>query len=174
MNLNKPTIVITHHAVSGFHSTVEDVDIWHKSRWFGFTSKIHRNAHSDFYHVGYHYVIELDGTVTQTRDHDEEGAHTIGMNTRSIGVCFMGNFDKHHPTMAQLQAWKVLYKKLQDEFPGIPTSPHRRYANKSCHGSMIMDNYFRTSYAQLTLIDRLMAQIAKLRLMLAGQHRRMR
>lgn len=133
--MNKPTVVITHHALSQKHHTVEDVDAWHRARWPGFTS---RNG----WHVGYHYVIETDGTVTQTREHDEEGAHTVGMNKSSIGVCFIGNFDLHYPSPAQLEAWDALYRKLQAAYPGIPTKPHRAYANKSCHGKLLSDDYF--------------------------------
>jgi len=157
--MNKPTVVISHHAVSNSNHTVADVDDWHAARWPGFVSTLG-------YHVGYHYVIELDGTVTQTRRHTEEGAHTIGMNTKSIGVCFMGNFDEHMPTPNQIEAWGKLYGDLRKEYPEIPTLPHRAYANKSCHGKLLPDNYFQIAYQKITLIHKLQQLIALFTLLL--------
>lgn len=151
--MNKPTVVITHHAVSLPHHTVADVDNWHRARWPGFVSR-------RGYHVGYHHVIHSDGTTTQTRDHDEEGAHCIGMNRSSIGVCFMGNFDLHMPTQAQLQAWDSLYSSLLKAYPGIPTRPHRAYANKSCHGRLLSDDFFADRQRKLALIEELKRRIA--------------
>jgi len=154
--MNKPSVVITHHAVSLKSHTVEDVDDWHKNRWAGFTSKYFKNEHDEYYHVGYHYVIDWYGKVTQTRGHHEEGAHTIGMNNSSIGVCFMGNFDNHLPSPAQEKEWKILYKKLQGNYPNIPTKPHRAYARKSCHGKMLTDNHFATKDNTLALKQELL------------------
>lgn len=142
--MNRPTCIITHHAVSAPQHTVEDVDDWHKDRWPGFTSAVYRNKRGKRFHVGYHYVIERDGTLTQTRAEYEEGAHTIGMNLSSIGVCFMGNFDKETPTEAQVTTWKRLYTEIQrrHHIPPENIHPHRRYANKSCHGSLLSNTYF--------------------------------
>ena len=43
--------------------------------------------------IGYHYVIELDGSVNMGRDIDRIGAHTKGHNTGSIGICYVGGMD---------------------------------------------------------------------------------
>lgn len=162
--MNKPTVVITHHALSLPTHTVRDVDNWHRVRWPGFTSRAG-------YHVGYHYVIESDGTLTQTRQHDEEGAHTLGMNTSSIGVCFMGNFDLHYPTSAQIETWDGLYRKLQAEYPLIPTKPHRAYANKSCHGKLLPDDYFSSRPQKLSMIEDLKRRIAYLKSLIAKRQK---
>jgi hypothetical protein len=153
--MNKPSVVITHHALSLKTHTVMDVDNWHRARWPNFVSR-------SGFHVGYHYVIEWDGKITQTRAHDEEGAHCIGMNTSSIGVCFMGNFDIHLPSEAQMNSWLKLYTKLRKEYPGIPTYPHRKYANKSCHGKLLGDDYFSIEKQIATLKERLKMLLALL------------
>ncbi len=96
-------------------------------------------------HVGYHFVIHWDGTIYQTRALDEEGAHCIGQNNSSIGVCFMGNGDRHLPSPNQIYAYNALYQRLQEEFSDLTIYdqfPHRKYAPKSCHGSMLPDDYF--------------------------------
>ena len=150
--VNKPEVVVTHHALSAPRHTVTDVNQWHKERWPNFISR-------KKYHVGYHYVIEKDGTITQTRYHDEEGAHTLGMNRSSIGVCFMGNFDKEMPTRAQNDAWAQLYSRLQEIYPNIPTKPHRAFSDRTCHGTMISDDYFdlyHQKYGLLKQVKRLL------------------
>jgi hypothetical protein len=164
--LNKPTVVITHHtggtdanplADTSGH-TVDIINEWHKKRWPDFVSRLG-------YHVGYHYFIDRQGNITQTREHSEEGAHCIGMNRSSIGVCFAGNFDLTLPTAKQLVAWNRLYKKLRLEFPNIPTFPHRRYASKSCHGKRLSDTYFTFSNQNVrtfNLIEQITLRIASL------------
>lgn len=143
--MNQPIKIITHTAVSNKKHTAQDVDQWHKLRWLGFVSHYFKNKKGEPYHVGYHYVIEWDGKTVQCRAHHEEGAHCKGMNTRSIGVCFMGDGDKHLPSSQQRAAWKMLFKKLQKEYPHLTPAdcvPHRRYAPKSCHGALLDDAYF--------------------------------
>ena len=140
---NVPVVIITHHtggtdaaplADSSF-ATVNDINAWHKARWPDFVSR-------SGWHVGYHYVIEKSGKVVQTRNHDEEGAHCLGMNRKSIGVCFAGNFDLTLPTPEQIQAWNNLYGELLQQYPNIPTFPHRKYATKTCHGKRLSDDFF--------------------------------
>lgn len=55
------------------------IDSWHRARGFD--------------GIGYHYVIHRDGTVESGRPTDEYGAHTIGYNNRSVGVCLAGGYD---------------------------------------------------------------------------------
>ena len=163
--MNKPTVVITHHTggtdanplADSSNATVSAVDSWHKTRWPGFISR-------RGFHVGYTYFISKDGTLTQTRDHDEEGAHVRGMNSRSIGVCFAGNFDLTLPTKAQLDTWHTLYAQLQVQYPNIPTFPHRKYATKTCHGKLLADDYF----AKASQIRTLTARLHQLQALLAS------
>lgn len=159
---NKPTVVITHHSASPNTFTHKDVDQWHKQRWPGFVSRLG-------FHVGYHYVIEANGTIIQTRYHDEEGAHCIGMNRSSIGVCFMGNFNQTRPTTAQVNAWVDLYAKLRTEYPDIPTFPHRKYARTDCHGLLLGDDYFSVEFTRAGLIEQLKQLISYLQSLLANR-----
>ena len=47
-----------------------------------------------FLSIGYHYVILPDGTIQNGRDFDEVGAHAVGFNSNSIGICLIGGVDK--------------------------------------------------------------------------------
>ncbi|MBZ4369940.1 N-acetylmuramoyl-L-alanine amidase, partial [Mycobacterium tuberculosis] len=71
-----------------------DIDLWHKERGFPVSSL-------GFY-VGYHYVIEKSGNLLTARRESEIGAHTIGQNESSIGICLVGNFDVETPTQQQI------------------------------------------------------------------------
>jgi N-acetylmuramoyl-L-alanine amidase len=44
--------------------------------------------------IGYHYVIELDGQIQAGRPVELLGAHCLGQNKFSIGVCYVGGMDK--------------------------------------------------------------------------------
>lgn len=117
---------------------------------FGVVNEYHRqkwNFRSSLgYYIGYHYYIDKKGKVTQGRADTDEGAHTIGMNTESIGICLAGNFDVTMPTIAQIEALKSLVEKKMEEY-GIPMDkvvPHRRFANKTCFGRNLLDNWVQT------------------------------
>lgn len=43
--------------------------------------------------VGYHYFIKKNGLVQKGRDSQKKGAHTLGENPDSIGVCVSGDTD---------------------------------------------------------------------------------
>ena len=167
---NTPTVVITHHTggadaqplADSSNATVQDVDSWHKQRWPGFISRAG-------WHVGYHYFIDKSGTITRTRNHDEEGAHCIGMNRSSIGVCFAGNFDLTLPTPSQLAAWEVVYKEISDKWGQLPTFPHRKYATKTCHGRRLSDDYFVKLNQITTLKQRVKQLQAQLLALVTGR-----
>lgn len=43
--------------------------------------------------VGYHFIIETDGTIVPGRPLDEEGAHCYRHNRDSVGICYVGGLD---------------------------------------------------------------------------------
>lgn len=100
------------------HLTVDQINNAHQARWPDFKSSLG-------YYVGYNFVIEKDGKITQTRAIGEETAHTKGFNTSSIGICLTGNFASNEkPTLEQILALKNLMQAL----PSVHYSrvvPHR-------------------------------------------------
>lgn len=140
-----PQYLIVHHSggtdanplqdSSGY--TAEMCNRDHKAR-FNFISSLGS-------YVGYQYVIEKDGKVTQCRKDDEEGAHTIGKNKNSIGIMLSGNFDVTLPTVPQVEALKKLLKEKMKQW-NIPPNfivPHRQFSNKTCYGSKLTDDWAR-------------------------------
>ena len=103
--------------------TVADVDRWHRSR--GFSG------------IGYHYLILLDGTISQGRPLSRVGAHCTGHNAHSVGVCYVGGLDSHMQpkdtrTPQQKAALRTLVAELQRRFPGAQVYGHRDFAAKAC------------------------------------------
>ena len=93
-----------------------------------------KNGWSD---IGYHYLIYLDGTVHEGRNIDISGAHCVGHNTHSIGVCYVGGVDargkeKDTRTDKQKEALVGLLKRLRTLYPNARIYGHRNFAAKAC------------------------------------------
>ena len=87
--------------------------------------------------IGYHYVIELDGTVVPARPLERVGAHCRGKNTGSIGVCYVGGVDadmkpKDTRTKEQKDAMQSLLFDLTDNFAGATIHGHNEFSSKAC------------------------------------------
>jgi len=138
---NSPKYIIVHHAGGTESDPLFDtsnqafsvIDAYHKQRWQA-TTKSELG-----YYCGYHYFIDKYGVVTQARRDLEGGAHTIGMNYSSIGICLAGNFDTTLPTDAQKAALTSLIENLQSRYliPASRVVPHRAFASKSCYGNRL-------------------------------------
>lgn len=121
--MNKPEVTIIHHtAVGGSKPQFFAVNEYHKSQDFPCSSL--------GYYVGYHFFIEKNGATFQARRDTDIGAHTVGWNDRSIGICLAGDFNRELPTQAQLRALQRLTERLRH-----PVDLHRnRQANRTCPG----------------------------------------
>lgn len=103
--------------------TVKDIDRWHRDRGFS--------------EIGYHHVIYLDGSIHPGRPEEKAGAHTVGHNTTSIGVCYIGGVDVRMKPMdtrtpAQRASLRKLISELQERFPGATVHGHNEFAAKAC------------------------------------------
>lgn len=119
------TEIIIHCSATpaGREVTVADIDAWHRKR--GFKG------------IGYHYLVTLDGTVCTGRPLRQTGAHCLGHNEESIGVCYAGGLDgKGRPadtrTPQQKQALLKLIGELRARFPRARVHSHRDFAAKAC------------------------------------------
>lgn len=141
MEAKNVTKIIIHQSASEFGDKT-DIDLWHKQRGF---KRIHNGV---LYHIGYHFVIlngsidkgefdsELDGFIETGRPMDCSGAHTIGENERSIGICCIGN-GLNPFTNAQLNSLESLLRGLLVQFPHLTKDDiygHNAFANKLCPG----------------------------------------
>lgn len=134
MNTNE--YIIIHHSTTVDGRTYDAENI----KWYHINIK----KWSD---VAYHFFTELIGSeikIVHGRSIYKDGAHTLGFNDRSIGVCLVGDFDAYAPSLKTLLVTVKLIRSLQMIY-GVPTNKvigHREtYAllhkkeEKTCPGS---------------------------------------
>ena len=115
------------------------------------------------YYVGYNYEISASGTVRQARLIGEETVACTGHNFDSIHICLDGNFDIELPTKEQEKTLQDLLLRLVDEYKinWKDIVPHRMFANKSCYGNLLPDDWAQKIYLQgkISWLRRLIARL---------------
>lgn len=106
---------------------VAEIRRWHKDRGWR--------------DIGYHYLIDRDGSVATGRPIEQTGAHVKGRNTGTIGVCLIGGHgssekDKFHDHFTEDQQVSLLslIAELRARFGEVPVTGHNQYAAKACPG----------------------------------------
>ena len=125
MRAIKQIIIHCSATPEGRNNTVEDLRRWHKDG----------NGWED---IGYHYVIHLDGSIHKGRPDEKQGAHCVGKNSTSIGVCYIGGVAKDGKTAKDTRTKEQkaslirLLKHLRLRYPNAVIRGHRDYARKAC------------------------------------------
>lgn len=96
--------------------------------------------------IGYHYVVELDGFYQKGRDEATTGAHVRGLNSNSIGVCYIGGVDKEmNPkdtrTDLQKDSLNILIRHLLNKYPDAELCGHNEFSSKSCPSFNVKEEY---------------------------------
>lgn len=105
-----------------FHA--KDIDRWHRNKGWDC--------------IGYNYVVDLDGTIEIGRHINKIGAHTVGHNQKSIGICYIGGLAsdgktaKDTRTEAQITAMHELVDELKKLYPRAFVFCHNQFDNKAC------------------------------------------
>lgn len=102
--------------------------------------------------IGYHAVIDRDGSIATGRDTDHDGdvweeigAHVAGRNSTTLGVCLLGGHGSNENdqfadnfTPEQDAALRKWIAARRAEFPSIAkVSGHNEYAAKACPGFQV-------------------------------------
>lgn len=128
--ITRPINEIILHCTATFASqkvTISDIKRWH----------VAENGWED---VGYHFVVDKDGTVFQGRALGQQGAHCKGHNQTSIGICYIGGLDDvtgtptDTRTPMQKKSLLELVRALMQEF-GLRAEHihcHNEFSNKAC------------------------------------------
>lgn len=88
--------------------------------------------------IGYHFVIRRNGIIEKGRDLNVIGAHVVGHNTGTIGVCLIGGLSENNKpennfTERQFESVQALITVLtRFNLKIVKLSGHRDYANKDC------------------------------------------
>lgn len=127
MHMRKIDTIIIHCADTpeGRNDNAEDIRRWH----------VNERGYRD---IGYHYIIDLDGTIEHGRDESVVGAHCRNHNATSIGVCYIGGRSTDgHPkdtrTIQQREALTYLVNLLLVKYPSAKVYGHHDFdPNKAC------------------------------------------
>lgn len=114
--------VVIHCSASkdGKPKTREEIEREHKAR--GFRT------------IGYHYIIEPNGTVIFGRPENQVGAHVEGHNANTIGVCLIGT---KRFTKAAWASLKLLCEGFKMRKPEITFRGHRDYSPDTDHDGVV-------------------------------------
>ena len=90
-----------------------------------------------FSDIGYHFVVSIDGTVETGRPLHRSGAHCLGHNRHSVGICYVGGLNRHFKsadtrTAKQRATLERLITTLKQAFPEAIVYGHRDFARKDC------------------------------------------
>lgn len=114
--------IAVHHSASAPSTTILDIQAWHHAR--------------DFYGIGYHYVIYANGDIYQGRPEWAIGAHAIGGNNDSIGICLCGNFETGKPTPEQMTSLVLLIRDIWTRYPRVAVVRHSDIQATACPGRL--------------------------------------
>ena len=104
---------------------IKEIDRWHRLRGFSM--------------IGYHWIIDRDGTVLPGRPETKIGAHVKEANVGTIGISLVGgyggaatdDFDEHF-TAAQRKAVLAKIEEIRTRARIAKISGHNDYAAKAC------------------------------------------
>jgi len=97
--------------------------------------------------IGYHFYIDINGEIFKGRDIARMGAHTLGKNRNSIGICYCGGVEEDGKTPKdtrndkQKVALLAVLKTLKAMYPDAEIHSHNDYANKACPSFDATDEY---------------------------------
>jgi N-acetylmuramoyl-L-alanine amidase len=105
--------------------------------------------------IGYQYGIELVGdkyVVQKGRSEHTPGAHCLGQNDKSIGICVVGNYDLAEPANAALNLLAELCADICKRY-GLTSGDietHHKYASyKTCPGTRFPMDRLRAKVKQI-------------------------
>ena len=124
MRLVKEIIIHCSATREGQQVSVDTIRDWHLAKGWN--------------DIGYHFYIDLDGTINKGRDIDKIGAHCKGRNRNSIGICYCGGVEadgktpKDTRTQEQKDSLLNVLKTLKAMYPEAVIYSHSEFAAKAC------------------------------------------
>jgi N-acetyl-anhydromuramyl-L-alanine amidase AmpD len=136
--------LVVHHTAVPATVSLEKVAAYHveKQDWPG---------------IGYHFCIGADGTIYQCNHLTTNSYHAAGINTKSVGICFSGNFGKDPPPAAQIAGGAHLAAWLLQELdlPLESVRGHGEFMETQCPGRQWLSGkaWKDTLYAEIRRVQ---------------------
>jgi hypothetical protein len=98
--------------------------------------------------IGYHYMVQPDGTIYEGRFLAHKGSHVADKNTAKIGILVMGSFQSTghviedriiEPRDAQIRATVSLVNTLKLHFQLKTLGGHLDFRKTECPGKLLYD-----------------------------------
>ncbi len=129
MSRNTTNYIVVHCSATGENQDIgkKEITEWHKRK--GYKT------------IGYHFVIRRNGEIEPGRDIEAVGAHVLGFNHNSVGVCLVGGVDANDVKKAvnnftpqQFNTLHSLLKSLKKIYPFATIQGHRDFhgVKKAC------------------------------------------
>ena len=104
---------------------------------------VQENGWSD---IGYHGLFGRLGDYAEGRSLERDGAHTLGHNRDTLGLCLIGGHGssetdapEDHYTPEQLHALASFLQNVREVHPDVPIHGHNEFAAKACPGFSVPD-----------------------------------
>uniref|UniRef100_A0A1B6DNH7 Peptidoglycan-recognition protein n=1 Tax=Clastoptera arizonana TaxID=38151 RepID=A0A1B6DNH7_9HEMI len=96
-----PMVVIHHSALNNSCSGLVCDEV------VRFYQRLHMDTNG-WNDIGYNFLISPNGDVYEGRGWNVVGAHAFGYNSKSVGICLIGNFEEIRPTEEALRSAQEL------------------------------------------------------------------
>lgn len=136
-NLAQIEEAIVHHSAGPVNQSIAEIATYHSSPG-------NHICADGCPGIAYHIMIDRAGRAYQVNDLEAISFHVSGQNTRSVGICLIGNYDELQPTAQQLKTIQKSIKWLNRVVgKNLEIGGHRDFANKSCPGNNIDVDFIR-------------------------------
>ncbi|ADQ04412.1 N-acetylmuramoyl-L-alanine amidase family 2 [Caldicellulosiruptor owensensis OL] len=123
--------IVLHHADAS-KATVQDIHRWHLQKgWAG---------------IGYHFYVRKNGEVYEGRPIATIGAHCLGHNSWSVGICAEGKYNSEIMPPKQKQALIELINYVKKLYPAAKVVGHRNLMATDCPGENYPLSEFKSQF----------------------------
>lgn len=148
--MTNPEWLIYHHGADARVLTLAEMRrIYQETHYTNLYLKYDQpRSTGDWPDIAYHILVGSDGWSWQ-RDPSIAGYHASNyqVNTNGLGLCISGNYDRMTISAEMDQYVREATADAKKRFPSLKyTNPHRAYANKTCPGGTITDEFIKSVF----------------------------
>lgn len=109
--------------------------ILHHRAGNGTAESIHKqHLNQGYIGIGYHFYVRKDASIYRGRPSGTVGAHCVGVNDKSVSICFEGNFENETMPAVQIKAGQELVSYLERLYPDAEVKRHKDFNSTACPG----------------------------------------